>query len=631
MKKIYGFLGAATLLALGACSNDTLDGPSAPNLNEGQKGDLFMTMNVSMASQVGSRTSTPEQGFEIGKDRENTISSAVIILATGDETTGYKVKFVSANIPSSGMTNEGVDGTIPGDPGHGDSSNPEGIEPDLAHSNQYKASFTFDRQTLLTDVKTGEDVVSGDNHQGATKKKSYTIFVIANPTAEIVTKLNTAASSNGDLQDTFEAITNDEFWKDNRFLMTSAVPATHTIFDNEIEEGTCTTKETAYNLGTVKIQRAMSRFDLDLESKSTNFEGTGNDTSSPSGLQSNIHVEFDAVAMVNMAQSAYLFKVMGADERSLGSANPPIHFGDERESTYQEWWTVTPSQTAYHNQLFTNFKFGGTDGTDPEASTGNLVALASFFGEGKDFQVFNKESWEEDNSYEHTGHQTPSDYGAYRIWRYCMENTNPWEAKNQINGNSTGIIYRAKLTDTNTTNSVIPTTYLGSDTQKKGEAVYAYGNVILGTAEQLFNYAMNPKSASDNTGVYENVSPAYWEVVKSEYAKNWDESSNDYKQKNDNDWWVEIEDNQNPLQPGEAAPGGTKRTIYHHGNLNTEDIEAALVEAGFSIYRPTNVNNAPVYYCYYLYWNRHNDNGKNTIMGNMEFATVRNNPGSLRR
>lgn len=31
------------------------------------------------------------------------------------------------------------------------------------------------------------------------------------------------------------------------------------------------------------------------------------------------------------------------------------------------------------------------------------------------------------------------------------------------------------------------------------------------------------------------------------------------------------------------------------------------------------------YYCYYFYWNRHNDNGKNTIMGPMEFATVRNN------
>ena len=31
------------------------------------------------------------------------------------------------------------------------------------------------------------------------------------------------------------------------------------------------------------------------------------------------------------------------------------------------------------------------------------------------------------------------------------------------------------------------------------------------------------------------------------------------------------------------------------------------------------------YYCYYYYWNRHNDNGNDGVMGPMEFAVVRNN------
>ena len=31
------------------------------------------------------------------------------------------------------------------------------------------------------------------------------------------------------------------------------------------------------------------------------------------------------------------------------------------------------------------------------------------------------------------------------------------------------------------------------------------------------------------------------------------------------------------------------------------------------------------YYCYYYYWNRHNDNGQDGVMGPMEFAVVRNN------
>ncbi|MDE7092385.1 MAG: fimbria major subunit, partial [Muribaculaceae bacterium] len=33
----------------------------------------------------------------------------------------------------------------------------------------------------------------------------------------------------------------------------------------------------------------------------------------------------------------------------------------------------------------------------------------------------------------------------------------------------------------------------------------------------------------------------------------------------------------------------------------------------------------PGYYCYYYYWNRHNDNGRNGVMGPMEFDVVRNN------
>lgn len=44
--------------------------------------------------------------------------------------------------------------------------------------------------------------------------------------------------------------------------------------------------------------------------------------------------------------------------------------------------------------------------------------------------------------------------------------------------------------------------------------------------------------------------------------------------------------------------------------------------AGFTGYNPDTDGK---YYAYYYYWNRHNDNGKNTEMGPMEFAVVRNN------
>lgn len=50
----------------------------------------------------------------------------------------------------------------------------------------------------------------------------------------------------------------------------------------------------------------------------------------------------------------------------------------------------------------------------------------------------------------------------------------------------------------------------------------------------------------------------------------------------------------------------------------TEDLKASN---GFTIYRPEN-GEYPVYYPYY---NRHNDNGNNTVMAAMEFSVVRNN------
>lgn len=44
-------------------------------------------------------------------------------------------------------------------------------------------------------------------------------------------------------------------------------------------------------------------------------------------------------------------------------------------------------------------------------------------------------------------------------------------------------------------------------------------------------------------------------------------------------------------------------------------------DAGFTGYNPVGGK----YYVYYYYWNRHNDNLDNYVMGNMEFAVVRNN------
>ena len=50
-----------------------------------------------------------------------------------------------------------------------------------------------------------------------------------------------------------------------------------------------------------------------------------------------------------------------------------------------------------------------------------------------------------------------------------------------------------------------------------------------------------------------------------------------------------------------------------------------VTAAGITIYQSSiSDDGVPGYYCYYYYWNRHNDNETAGVMGPMEFAVVRN-------
>lgn len=627
MKKIFGFLGAAALLTLGACSNDTLDGPKAPQGNLESQGDLFMTMNIAMVSQVGSRTSTPNQGYEVGKDYENKVSSALIILAQqeGDD---YKVKFISGsnvNLVGNPNGNSGEQTNNPNNP----ATDGNDIDVDNSHASQYKASFLFDREALLEEITTPV-TEEGDDAQHTGTKADFVIFMVANPTQAILTAAQTAAEQNSSIQSIIVAAENpardngsnigenvEVFWKNNYFTMSSAQPAKKTIYSDEIPLGTHITKDDAYNLGTVRVQRVMSRFDLLTDGNHMTFAGAGNNETTGPGV-AGVTISFDAVAMVNMAKSAYLYKVMAANQSSVPSTD--IKFGDERDALYENFWTFTPDQEGdYFNPLFKDFVFNSTT---PASSTGEYEGLDKFFAADADFQLISSLN-ERDNAYEHPGHSTSTDNKSYTIWRYAMENTNPDNTNNQINGNSTGIIFRAKLSG-----DKVPASYADGDTDKDGEAIYAYGNVILGTAEDLFTYVTTPK-ADPNDDVYDAVHTIYWAYLQPKYDAN-KKDDGSYEDTGEGAWWIQKTTNEDQgSAPEGGTAGGTITTTYHHGDLSEFDDD--LVSEGFSIYRPTTENadgeklDAPIYYCYYIYWNRHNDNGQNTIMGIMEFATVRNN------
>ena len=563
MKKIYGFLGAAALLVLASCSKN-IEEPKDSGLKT--QGDLFMSMTVSPVGPKGTRTATPNQTQgEVGQDRENTISNALVIFAEKDNNDNYKV------VTSIYSGTSGTDFNLTGNP-----------------QSNYMATFKVDRNTLLNKI-TGESL-------------DFYIFVVANAPADLAGKFGEQA----DVQQVF-ATAGDEntYWKTDEFLMSNSKVEALSITKEAIKEGTHITASDPFKLGTVKVQRAMSRFDLAVSPAYTTFtaanEAAGNEETPKNSDLKDITIEFDAVALINMAQKANSFKVTAADKTTLGSKT--ICFNDETNNN----WVFSPEQEAFSTPLFNGAAANGK-------LTGTTNALSNFFttqatddenavNRVNGYSLITKIN-EPDNAY-----QRPSgaaeDQPDFMIWRYCMENTNPDNPNNQLNGNSTGVVFRAKITGKKVDGTEI--------SGRTDGPLYAYNNVILGNAEGLRRYATSPKSESDNSGVYDAVKLKYTAAVE-EYNKS--KSSNGEK------FTFETGDD------GEEVTAGYKKiSSATAGEL--AGLDEYLVAEGFSIYRPDESNDYN-YYCYYIYWNRHNDNGNNAIMGPMEFATVRNNVYKLR-
>ena len=534
MKKIYGFLGALALVATASCSKHEFGGQDpAPDA----KGDLFMTMNIVQSTPT--RTSTPNQGFEVGKDRENKVSDALVIFAHSDNTI-----FKSIHVLATG-----TDGSIDG------------------ANSEYVATFQMERNDLLADIK------NNGTPQGNGTKIDYNVYVIGNPTDEMISAY-TGNSPATQVQSLIELSQDGEtYWTDYKFLMSSAKEEKKSIEASQIPVGSHTTAGTALPLGSVKIQRAMSRFDFET----SNIVFTANSDKNP---LKQVTLTFDGLALVNQATKANLFKVTSeyedgqdglATEYSAFVAGTTLKFNDEKVGNY----VFSPVQESFSLPLYDGTVVSGKLGGAPKAFT-------SF--EYKDPAVLS----EADNTFTHPGSQAAAQ-GDYKIWRYCMENTN-YDKNNQYHGNTTGIILRAYMT-------------FGTDGNKYTDPIYAFNNVILGDAETLRNYVVGQKPDDDPTSdVYELVTIRYKAAVE------------EYNGKSASNPKFTFET--------EAAEGYKKITEATADELKA--LDSYLVAREFSIYRPGTDGK---FYCYYTYWNRHNDNGpdKLTEMGPMEFATVRNN------
>ena len=73
-----------------------------------------------------------------------------------------------------------------------------------------------------------------------------------------------------------------------------------------------------------------------------------------------------------------------------------------------------------------------------------------------------------------------------------------------------------------------------------------------------------------------------------------------------------------------AAPNTPLEVAYQAVEAATADKEKVAATNGFTVFAPNNATEKK-YEVLYYYWNRHNDNNNDGLMGPMEFGVVRNN------
>ena len=189
---------------------------------------------------------------------------------------------------------------------------------------------------------------------------------------------------------------------------------------------------------------------------------------------------------------------------------------------------------------------------------------------------------------------------GYRIWRYATENTIPGMNK-QENGISTGIVFKGKIQVTTDAPQALQDAINKATGDSNDDAIlYAYSN-------QLYVSWTEVREAALDATANEEFKKAVFGTPKNTPSKTVysdDTKSPDYL------WniWHNVKGHNDA-----AALSAFKEVATNKDHQ-------------FTLYQSSeDKNDGAGYYCYYFYWNRHNDNGNNGVMGPMEFAVVRNN------
>lgn len=627
MKKIFRImLGMVAALMATSCS-DTSELPDAP-VNPGEGGDgVYMSVTVQMpTASGGSRSETTNNGqstdkTENGKDYENKVTAIAVVLAKPDNN-----GFITW--------------------GHVDANNLNAKSEKL-----YQATAKISKTQLQEYYKT----ISGSNDV------LVNVFVFCNPTNDLETALESATyGSTGWLDTQCEVIENNttntrqntSIWSQDYFLMNNQF-ITERQLPKSIEDWTNYPETKPFNLsginnegasneinngtstrGAIKVERSVARFDFK--------DASGNNNTYPVVYDSDVekenktvffNVQLNRMALVNMAQKFYYLHRVSDDGTPQGA-----HFalcGNEHDLGDNDVnYVVGPNWETFRDYLFhpvnggePTFKFSDYFNYpyfNNDGSIDNTKASSDKWGTSLIADVLKKTEKDQNNT--------------YTIWRYVTEHVLP-EASQQKNGISTGIVFKGKIL---ATDEALNASDEFPGVKELAEYIRSEnGKTLTG------NPSEDPILYSFNGKLYFRFNSLYDAAIATAVILNDDKEVTDIKTNlaifkavfGNGGLGSEIEYPYNSgkkiqiptaLQKDMATDCAfAKWKEWYADSTNDTKLGAmrkAVTGAGITIYQSSNdAQDGPGYYCYYPYWNRHNDNGRPATMGPMEFGVVRNN------
>lgn len=662
MKKLYFMLLSAVFLAFAGCTKDvTSDGAVD---SDKEKSEDYVHLNVSMQLPLsdGLRSSTdwddeeePGDGntnsdadtdSEEGLDYENTVKTVLLVIASTDDT-------YITHAEVTGLLKSGSSGLYSINAKFKrediDKAYTDGILANNPKVRMYAyVNYTSNLHDLFSSISASD-----------IQNKTW-----LNWSGEIVERPSRAGQT---------PIINNTIWAKHSFLMTNATvftalfPATADSWDEYAsEKNPYEVKDGVSNEpGIIKVERAAARIDFkDASALGNNtYSIIGNianaqDQDTQEGLNL-VNVQLTRMSLINMSKNFYYLRRVSAgygEEQKIGKYETKNNYVVDIDwDAKQAVKGITPENAAdYFN--FTLY------GDTPH----------------EDHYPYDRAGWYTDNIAEVV--QNTSDKWndkSYHIWRYVTENTMP-DVNSQKTIQSTGVVFKglilpgkdikAEIADGDDESNT--TRYLSD---KVEEALIASSKHLpkSGTGEDYTstNTPWNGENAEEITDDMSYVYPTLYEFDGLIYA-GFDEvvaraafdgqgSLLYAATQHILDHWV-LEGDKFVHKAAPAA-NDTKLSVRSYNEINngfehvddgstdyTEGYSIVLDETdeAFKTYATTfndpEASNFTIYevsyedqeyehgegwgyYCYYFYWNRHNDNQLNGKMGPMEFAIVRNN------